>query len=125
MLTQSSSGVPRAQSRTWSMAADAADAAEDAPRASMIAMPRCWMVGMKWLAKKSSSTKSVAALPLKSGGQVWGVLAIAASEERDFSTQATFLEAVVQDLSIGLQKNRLYDQLKQRADETMAELKAE
>ena len=32
MLTQSPSGVPSAQSRTWSSAALAADAADDAPR---------------------------------------------------------------------------------------------
>jgi hypothetical protein len=33
MLTQSPSGVPLTQSWMWSMAADAAEAAEDAPRA--------------------------------------------------------------------------------------------
>ena len=36
MLTQSPAAVPCAQSRTWSIAAFAADAADDAPRASMI-----------------------------------------------------------------------------------------
>src|SRR4051794_24959960 len=46
MLTQSSLGDPSDQSRTWSSAAFAADAADDAPRASMIAAPRCWTVGM-------------------------------------------------------------------------------
>src|SRR5437899_105888 len=46
MLTQSPSGVPRVQSRTWSMAALAADAALDAPRASMMAAPRCCTVVM-------------------------------------------------------------------------------
>ena len=45
-LTQSSVGVPSTQERTWSMAALAADAAEDAPRASMIAAPRLATVGM-------------------------------------------------------------------------------
>ena len=38
--TQSPSGVPRTQSCTWSIAALAAEAALDAPRASMIAAPR-------------------------------------------------------------------------------------
>ena len=46
MLTQSSSDVPNAQSCMWSMAADAAEAADDAPRALMIAAPRCCTVGM-------------------------------------------------------------------------------
>ena len=39
--------VPRAQSRTCSRAAFAADAAEDAPLASMMAAPRFWTVGVK------------------------------------------------------------------------------
>src|SRR5690606_27147069 len=38
---------PSTQSRTWSIAALAADAAEDRPRASMIAAPRLPTVGMK------------------------------------------------------------------------------
>ena len=46
MLTQSSLGVPSAQSCTWSIAAFAADAADDAPRASITAAPRCCTVGM-------------------------------------------------------------------------------
>ena len=37
--------VPSAQSRMWSIAAFAADAAEDRPRASMIAAPRLPTVG--------------------------------------------------------------------------------
>ena len=46
MLTQSPAAVPAAQSRTWSIAAFAAEAADDAPRASMILAPRCCTVGM-------------------------------------------------------------------------------
>ena len=38
---------PATQSRTWSMAALAAEAADDSPRASMIAAPRFCTVGMK------------------------------------------------------------------------------
>ena len=37
--------VPRAQSRMWSMAALAAEAADDRPRASMMAAPRLPTVG--------------------------------------------------------------------------------
>src|SRR5512144_1715551 len=45
--TQSPSSVPSAQVRMWSIAALAADAADDAPRASMTAAPRLATVGMK------------------------------------------------------------------------------
>src|SRR5512135_481840 len=47
MLTQEPASLPRTQSRTWSTAALAALAAEDRPRASMIAAPRFCTVGMK------------------------------------------------------------------------------
>src|SRR3970040_1999676 len=46
MLTQSPAGVPSTQLRMWSMAALAALAAEDRPRASMIGAPRLCTVGM-------------------------------------------------------------------------------
>ena len=38
--------VPKTQSRMWSIAAFAAEAAEDKPRASIIAAPRLPTVGM-------------------------------------------------------------------------------
>ena len=41
MQTQSPSADPVTQSRTWSSAALAADAADEAPRASMIAHHAC------------------------------------------------------------------------------------
>ena len=44
------------QSRTWSMAALAADAADEAPRASMIAAPRFCTVGMKSFSSQSWSS---------------------------------------------------------------------
>ena len=57
--TQSPSGVPSVQSRMWSTAADAADAADDAPRASMIAAPRLATVGMYvWSYQSWSPTAS-------------------------------------------------------------------
>src|SRR5690348_10692419 len=64
MLTQSPFGVPSAQSRIWSMAAEAAEAAEDRPRALMMAAPRCWTVGMKSLWIQAWSTSLAAGLPL-------------------------------------------------------------
>src|SRR5215831_2418137 len=47
MLTQLPGRVPSIQSRMWSIAAFAALAAEDRPRASMIAAPRFCTIGMK------------------------------------------------------------------------------
>ena len=47
--------VPKAQSRMWSMAALAAEAAEDTPRAAMMAAPRLPTVGRKVLAFHSWS----------------------------------------------------------------------
>src|SRR5437868_4698487 len=71
--TQSPSGVPSTQSRMWSMAAFAADAADDAPRASMIAAPRCCTVGMKSLSSHFwSPMRSAAFLPLTSAWKTSG-----------------------------------------------------
>ena len=67
MLTQSPDGVPANQSWMWSIAADAADAAEDAPRALMIAAPRCWTTGIKVSSSHFWSTSDFAALPLTRG----------------------------------------------------------
>src|SRR6266850_5772842 len=47
IVTQSPSREPWVQSRTWSMAALAALAAEERPRASMMAAPRFCTIGMK------------------------------------------------------------------------------
>ncbi len=56
--------MPSTQSCTWSIAALAADAALDAPRASMIAAPRLATVGMNVFSYHSwSFTFSIADLP--------------------------------------------------------------
>ena len=63
MLTQSPSGVPSAQSRMWSIAAEAAEAAEEEPRALMTAAPRCCTVGMNSSRYHFVSTSDFAGLP--------------------------------------------------------------
>src|ERR1700709_720825 len=63
---QAPAALPLPQVYTWSMAAFAADAADDAPRASMIAAPRLATVGMKSFSSQSESTCSAAILPLTS-----------------------------------------------------------
>lgn len=65
--------VPLTQVWTWSMAALAAEAAEDAPRASMIAAPRLATVGMKSSASHFwSLTTSAAFLPATSAWKMSG-----------------------------------------------------
>ena len=63
MLMKLSAAVPRCQSRMWSMAAEAAEAADDAPRALMMAAPRCCTVGMKVSSYHLRSTSECAGLP--------------------------------------------------------------
>src|SRR5579862_4469413 len=72
--TQSPGAVPRTQSRTASQAALAALAAEDAPRASMIAAPRCCTVGMNSDSNQpwSDPTASKAGLPATSAWKMSG-----------------------------------------------------
>src|SRR5688500_12612607 len=70
---QSPSAVPFTQSYTWSMAALAALAADDAPRASMIAAPRLATVGMKSFSIHDwSPTTSAAFLPATSAWKTSG-----------------------------------------------------
>src|SRR5690606_345334 len=73
MDVQSPSAVPFTQVYTWSIAAEAADAADDAPRASMIAAPRLATVGMKSFSSQSwSLTVSAAFLPAISAWKMSG-----------------------------------------------------
>ena len=62
MLTHLPS-LPRAQVRIWSTAAEAAEAAEEAPRALMMAAPRCCTTGMNSFLFHSSLTRDLTALP--------------------------------------------------------------
>ena len=64
MLTPWPSCVPCTQVCTWSIAAEAADAADEEPRALMTAAPRCCTTGMKLCSIHSCVTRPLAALPL-------------------------------------------------------------
>ena len=63
MLIQSPGAVPCTQVWMWSIAAEAAEAAEEAPRALMIAAPRCCTTGMKVSSIHFWSTSDFAGLP--------------------------------------------------------------
>src|SRR4051794_18507298 len=73
MLTQSPLAVPVSQVRTWSTAALAAEAALEAPRASITAAPRCCTVGMNVFSIQSRSpTTSAAFFPPTSAWKMSG-----------------------------------------------------
>src|SRR6202167_6679802 len=73
METQSPSALPSNQSRAASVVADAAEAADELPRASMIAAPRLATVGMKSSSIQDwSPTTSAAFLPPISAWQMSG-----------------------------------------------------
>jgi len=67
---QSPSAVPWNQVCTWSSAAEAAEAAEDRPRASMIAAPRLATVGMKSFSNHFWS-EPAASKPLRPPTTAW------------------------------------------------------
>lgn len=66
--------------------------------------------------------RSFAALPLRSGSDVIGVLGIASVAPKDFQGHASFLEALATEMSIGLKKSLLYEQVQQHATDLQASL---
>ena len=71
---------------------------------------------------KIAGFSSFSALPLKIGAEILGVLGLASVSPRDFSSRGSFLEALANELSIGLKKNLLYEQLQHRAMELQASI---
>ena len=65
---------------------------------------------------------SFAALPLLSDSETIGVLGIASIEKRAFHEQSSFLEVLATEMSIGLKKSLLYEQVQQHALELQASL---
>ena len=66
--------------------------------------------------------RSFCALPLRSGPDVIGVLGIATLAPTDFQQNAPFIEALVNEMSIGLKKSLLYEQVQEHAKELKASL---
>ena len=77
--------------------------------------PRCTMEECR-----IAGFSSLAALPLRTGTEVLGVLGLASTNPRDFSTEGPFLEALANELSVGLKKSLLYEQLEQHASDLQA-----
>ena len=83
-----------------------------------------------WKECKEAGTRSFAALPVISGGEVLGVIGLASEEVHDFQKQAVFFEAMSQTIAASLNNAQLYEQiqqhaadLKQRVEERTSELK--
>ena len=88
--------------------------------------PRCTLKECK-----EAGLRSFAALPLRSGKESLGVLAIGSSMEGEFHQRTEFLEAIANEITIALQNALLYEQvqrysiqLKQRLDEQERTAKA-
>jgi PAS domain S-box-containing protein len=86
--------------------------------------PRCTLS-----ACKQAGLRSLAALPLRVGDQVLGVIALGSSPERDFRHHAAFLETLSSHLAVALQNAKLHrqvndakEELEQRVIERTSEL---
>ncbi len=68
-----------------------------------------------WDECKKAGLRSFAALPLRRGNEIIGVLGLAAGTERDFSAHDAFLETLAHSIAVGLQNARLFDETQRRA----------
>jgi len=62
-----------------------------------------------WEECKRAGIRSFAALPLKSGEEVIGIIGLASLQQRDFSTQADFLETLARQVALAMANARLYE----------------
>ncbi|MCS7011811.1 MAG: ATP-binding protein, partial [Anaerolineales bacterium] len=74
--------------------------------------PRC-----TWEECKKAGYRSFAALPLLAGQEVIGMVGLGCSEERDFETQAEFLETLAAEVAGGVRNAQLYAELQRYAAE--------
>ncbi len=81
--------------------------------------PRC-----TWNECKEAGFASFAALPLRSGENVIGILGFASATERDFESQATFLETLAEQASTGVQNALLHREIARHVTELEARVEA-
>ena len=74
--------------------------------------PRC-----TWNECKQAGLVSFAALPLRAGDEIIGVLGLASAEERDFEFQFTLLDTAAKQVAIGLQNALYYSRMSDHAAE--------
>ena len=70
-----------------------------------------------WEECKKAGFRSFAALPLRTGDEIIGVVGLASGTERDFEQQAEFLETLANAVSVSLQNARLFAETKRAEDE--------
>ena len=70
-----------------------------------------------WQECKNAGVRSFAALPLRSGDELIGVVGLAMAKERDFGAQAPFLETLANEVAIGVQNALLYEEARRHRDE--------
>ena len=70
-----------------------------------------------WEECKQAGIKSFAALPLRSGEEIIGVIGLASLKERDFAAQVGFVETLVHQVSVALANARLYETARQEVAE--------
>ncbi|MFH1115355.1 MAG: ATP-binding protein [Pseudomonadota bacterium] len=70
-----------------------------------------------WKECREAGLHSLAAIPLVSGEDMLGVMAVGTYGERDFSSQNNFLSAMATQITIGLKNALLYEQIQNHARE--------
>jgi len=70
-----------------------------------------------WQECKRAGIRSFAALPLRGGDEVLGVLALSSRQSRDFASQATFLETLASHAAVGIRNALSHDGLSRHAAE--------
>ncbi len=68
--------------------------------------PRC-----TWDECKRAGVRSFAALPLRSGEQIMGVLGLASATERDFQARAAFLETLADHIALSYHNAQLHEKM--------------
>ncbi len=72
---------------------------------------------------KKAGIRSFAALPLRSGDDIIGIVGLASDRERDFAVQAEFLETLAGQVAVALVNARLYDDIRKNADQLEARVR--
>ena len=75
-----------------------------------------------WEECRKAGVESAATLPLLNGDEVIGVLAMASRSERNFQEQSSFLDALCNEIAIGLKNAILYEKAQTDAIELQARL---
>lgn len=73
-----------------------------------------------WEECKQMGLRSFAALPLMAGGEIFGVVGLAAEKERDFETRAAFLETLASHAAAAMRNALLYDETRRHVSELQA-----